>query len=66
MKNIINYSVMSAIIIISLWVFSLQRSEITALHIQIDTLKAKSERLLNQKIVYDTISTYVFKGFIVE
>lgn len=32
--------------------------------VMIDTLKAKNERLLNQKIVYDTISTYVFRGFI--
>lgn len=32
------------------------------LHTQIDTLKARNARLLERKIVYDTIRCYIIKG----
>jgi len=54
------------LIVTSGYVFTLQRSEITALHIQIDTLKAKNVRLLESMFVHDTISVYVFRGVVEE
>ena len=63
------YKAIETVLIIALalggmYVFTLQRSEITALHIQIDTLKAKNIRLLESMFVHDTISVYVFRGFV--
>jgi len=54
------------LLITSGYVFTLQRSEITALHIQIDTLKAKNIRLVESMFVHDTISVYVFRGTVEE
>jgi len=66
MKTILKYSIETVLIIAlaigSMYIFLLQRSEITALHIQIDTLKAKNVRLLESMFVHDTISVYVFRG----
>lgn len=67
-KSLLKYGLETLLIIIvligSMYVFTLQRSEITALHIQIDTLKAKNVRLFEQTFIHDTISVYVFRGFV--
>lgn len=52
------------LMITSGYVFTLQRSEITALHVQIDTLKAKNVRLIESMFIHDTISVYVFRGMV--
>ena len=64
--DIIQYIAFSILIIISIYVFSLQRSEISKLHANIDTLKAKNTRLIESAILKDTIKTYMFKGFVQE
>lgn len=64
--DIIQYIAFSILIIISIYVFSLQRSEISKLHANIDTLKAKNTRLIESVIYADTIQTYVFRGFVTE
>jgi len=64
--DIIQYIAFSILIIISIYVFSLQRNEISKLHANIDTLKAKNTRLIESAILKDTIKTYVFRGFLNE
>lgn len=68
MKTIYKYTIETILIIAlaigGMYIFTLQRAEITALHIQIDTLKAKNIRLLESTFIHDTISVYVFKGII--
>ena len=64
--DIIQYIAFSILIIISIYVFSLQRSEISKLHANIDTLKAKNVRLIESAILKDTIKAYVFRGFVQE
>ena len=64
--DIIQYIAFSILIIISIYVFSLQRNEISKLHANIDTLKAKNVRLIESAILKDTIKTCVFRGFVQE
>ena len=60
--DIIQYIAFSILIIISIYVFSLQRSEISKLHANIDTLKAKNTRLIESVIYADTIFSLVPKN----
>jgi len=81
MKTLLKYSIETILIIAlalgGMYVFTLQRSEITAIHIEtenvkralqteIDTLKAKNIRLVESMFVHDTISVYVFRGTVEE
>lgn len=65
MKKLFLEAVLIVLLVIaSGYVFTRQRSEITALHAEIDTLKAKNVRLLESVFIHDTISVYVFRGMV--
>ena len=66
MKKAFQIIFISAALMLSAYILTLQRSEITALHIKIDTLKAENIRLIESMFVADTIKVYVVKGIVKE